>query len=118
MRVRKKSFLRVKVLDEMGLQTPARVYLTGADGKRYTPAGIIPRITSADYGQPYGGEYYFYTGGGFSLDLPQGETHLEVIKGLEYAPLRKTFQMPESGVIVKCCVWPPAKRRSGLPGFH
>ena len=96
-RVRKKSFLRVKVLDEMGLQTPARVYLTGADGKRYTPAGIIPRITSADYGQPYGGEYYFYTGGGFSLDLPQGETHLEVIKGLEYAPLRKTFQMPESG---------------------
>ena len=22
------------------------------------------------------------------------------------------------GVIVKCCVWPPAKRRSGLPGFH
>ncbi len=96
-RVRNMSLLRVKVVDESGLATPARVYLTGADGRRHTPDDIIPRITSADYGQPYGGEYYFYTDGGFSLKLPAGETHLEVIKGLEYAPLRKTFQMPASG---------------------
>lgn len=95
---RNMSLLRVKVVDESGLPTPARVYLTGADGKRHTPKEIIPRITSADYGQPYGGEYYFYTDGGFSLSLPEGETRLEVVKGLEYAPLSKTFQMPASGL--------------------
>ena len=97
-RVRNMSLLRVKVVDESGLATPARVYLTGADGKRHTPKEIIPRITSADYGQPYGGEYYFYTDGGFSVSIPQGETQLEVIKGLEYAPFKTTFQMPASGL--------------------
>lgn len=96
-RVRNMSRLRVKVVDESGLPTPARVYLTGADDKRHTPDEIIPRITSADYGQPYGGEYYFYTDSGFSVNLPEGETQLEVIKGLEYAPFSTTFQMPASG---------------------
>ena len=96
-RVRKMSRLKVRVLDEKGQETPARIYLTGSDARRHTPLEALPRITNADYGQPYGGEYYFYTEGRFNLNLPSGETLLEVVKGLEYAPLEKRFQMPESG---------------------
>ena len=96
-RVRKMSRLKVRVLDEKGSETPARIYLTGSDARRHTPLEALPRITNADYGQPYGGEYYFYTEGQFNLSLPAGDTLLEVVKGLEYAPLEKRFQMPDSG---------------------
>ena len=96
-RVRKMSRLKVRVLDEKGRETPARIYLTGSDARRHTPLETLPRITNADYGQPYGGEYYFYTEGRFNLSVPSGETLLEVVKGLEYAPVEKRFQMPNSG---------------------
>ena len=96
-RVRRMSRLKVRVLDEKGSETPARIYLTGSDARRHTPLESLPRITNADYGQPYGGEYYFYTEGRFNLPLPAGETLLEVVKGLEYAPVEKRFQMPDSG---------------------
>ena len=67
----KSSTLKVKVLDEHGLPTQARVYLMGADGRSYTPQGVQPRITNGDYRQPYGGEYYFYADGSFRVGSPR-----------------------------------------------
>ena len=89
--------LRVRILDEHELPTQARVYLMGADGRSYTPDGVQPRITNGDYGQPYGGEYYFYADGSFQVGVPAGATTLEVVKGLEYRPTAKQIDLPANG---------------------
>jgi hypothetical protein len=81
------------VLDERGVPTPARIYLTGPDGRAYAPAGVVHRVVTGDYRQPYAGEYYFYTGGTFDVVLPAGEIEIEAVKGLEYAPLRKRVRV-------------------------
>ncbi len=85
--------LRVQVRDERGQQTPARIYLTGADGRPYAPPGVIHRITNGDYHQPFGGEYYFHTAGDFEAVLPAGPAEIEVIKGFEYTPVRRTADL-------------------------
>ena len=93
----KSGTLKVRILDEHGLPTQARVYLMGADGKSYTPEGVQPRITNGDYRQPYGGEYYFYADGSFEVGVPAGATALEVVKGLEYQPIAKQIDLPPDG---------------------
>ncbi len=85
--------LKVSVLDENGRPTQARVYLSGPDGKSYTPTGTQPRITNGDYRQPYGGEYYFYADGAFEVGVPAGTVSLEVVKGLEYEPVAQTVHV-------------------------
>jgi hypothetical protein len=80
--------LRVRVLDPDGDPTPARIYLWGADGRAHAPAGTLHRIIAGGYGQPGGGEPYFFTTGAFELPMPAGPVHLEVVKGFEYLPVR------------------------------
>ena len=89
--------LKVRVLDEEGSVTPARIYLTGSDGRDYRPAGTQARVSNADYGQPFGGDYYFYSGGEFQVDLPPGEATLEVVKGFEYQPVSREVSILAGG---------------------
>lgn len=89
--------LNVRVLDEEGSVTPARIYLTGSDGRAYRPAGTQARVSNADYGQPFGGDYYFYSGGEFQVDLPPGEATLEVVKGFEYQPVSREVSIAAGG---------------------
>ena len=89
--------LTVQVLDEEGLVTPARIYLTGSDGRAYRPAEALARVSNADYGQPFGGDYYFYSGGDFQVDLPPGEATLEVVKGFEYQPVSRAVAIAPGG---------------------
>lgn len=89
--------LRVRVLDEEGAVTPARIYLTGSDGRAYRPAGALARVSNADYGQPFGGDYYFYSGGDFQVDLPPGDATLEVVKGFEYQPVSQAVSIAAGG---------------------
>ena len=89
--------LKVRVLDEEGSVTPARIYLTGSDGRAYRPAGALARVSNADYGQPFGGDYYFYSGGDFRVDLPPGEATLEVVKGFEYQPVSQAVSIAPGG---------------------
>lgn len=79
--------LTVRVLDGKRALTAARVSIVGVDGRSYTPTNVQPRVTNADYGQPYGGDFYFYTAGDFSLLLPPGSARMEVLKGLQFSPL-------------------------------
>ncbi|PYV07566.1 MAG: hypothetical protein DMG07_28290 [Acidobacteria bacterium] len=80
---------RIRVLDEKGAPTAARIYLTGPDGRAYAPSGAVHRSTCGDYRQPYAGDYYFYMGGAFEVDVPAGEVEIEAVKGFEYAPARR-----------------------------
>lgn len=89
--------LTVRVLDEEGSVTPARIYLTGSDGRAYRPSGTQARVSNADYGQPFGGDYYFYSGGEFQVDLPPGEATLEVVKGFEYQPVSREVSIGAGG---------------------
>ena len=89
--------LKVRVLDEEGSATPARIYLTGSDGRAYWPSGAQERVSNADYGQPFGGDYYFYSGGEFQVDLPPGEATLEVVKGFEYQPVSRRVSVVAGG---------------------
>ena len=85
--------LKVRVLNEEDSVTPARIYLTGSDGRAYLPEEAQARVSNADYGQPYGGDYYFYSDGNFEVQLPPGTAALEVVKGFEYAPVSKQISI-------------------------
>ena len=89
--------LQVRVLDEEGSVTPARIYLTGSDGRAYRPAGTLARVSNADYGQPFGGDYYFYSSGEFQVVLPPGKATLEVVKGFEYQPVSREVSIAAGG---------------------
>lgn len=82
--------LVVEVLDEKGSLTPARVYLSGADGRAHAPSDTVHRIVSGEFGQPFAGDAYFHTSGRFDVAVPVGEASLEIVKGLEYLPVRVT----------------------------
>lgn len=107
--------LRVRVLDEEGSVTPARIYLTGSDGRAYRPAGALARVSNADYGQPFGGDYYFYSGGDFQVDLPPGKATLEVVKGFEYQPVSRAVSIAagDSGTVEVRLQKPFDLRRQG-----
>ncbi|MDA2926465.1 CehA/McbA family metallohydrolase [Acidobacteria bacterium AH-259-G07] len=70
--------LRVRLLDEKGRPTAARLYLTGSDGLAYAPPGSISRITAMS------AEYYFHADGSFEIELPSGPTLIEATRGPEY----------------------------------
>lgn len=88
--------VKVKVLDETGRPTAARVYLTGADGRAYAPKDVMHRNVTGDYGQRYAGEFYFYTAGSFEVRLPVGRAVLNAVKGMEYQPLHAPVDVRKS----------------------
>jgi TolB protein len=79
---------RIKVLDELGRPTRARLYVRAADGKAYAPQG------SAIFYYPLeaGGERegFFIAGGDDELPAPAGELRLVALKGIEYRILERT----------------------------
>jgi Tol biopolymer transport system component len=90
--------LRVDVI-EKGDYVPARVSVTTADGRSFAPEGAWRH--SDDYYDrserriEYG---YFHTAGAAELVVPAGLVTLEVTRGLEYRPVRRSVVVPESGV--------------------
>jgi hypothetical protein len=86
--------VHVRVNDTVtGKPTPCRVRFTDADGTYYAPYGRLTRF-AAGPNQDVGGNVYLglmphaYLDGAGEIDLPAGELHLEIAKGLEYKPLR------------------------------
>ena len=79
---------RLVVFDSTGQPTPARVYVTSADGRARVPRGTMQRSVTGEYSQPFPGEVYFYTPGVSELQLPSGPAKIEVVKGFEYQPQR------------------------------
>ncbi len=84
----------VRILDENGEPTPARVRFTGLDGEYYAPLGHAPDfpITSAEV--PIHEEMdvrldndrrFAYTNGSFEITLPTEDIRMEVVKGYAYS---------------------------------
>lgn len=82
--------LKVNLRDERGRPTVARVYLTGSDGLGYAPKGTVSRFAS----EP--AEQFFHADSTFEMELPAGETTIEVTRGPEYDLVRQSVQLTKS----------------------
>jgi hypothetical protein len=72
--------LSVRTLEaDSGAVTAARIHLTAADGKFYAPADAYARVSGA-------GDHVFHSSGSFTVELPEGNTRLVAVKGLEFRP--------------------------------
>jgi len=81
--------LKVRVSDaESGELTDARIYLTASDGKAYTPPDAYHRVAARAMNFDF-----FHTDGRFVVDVPAGEVVLEVMKGFERTPLKRTIEV-------------------------
>lgn len=69
--------LLMRVLDEKGICTPARIYVRNAAGQTYTP----PLAFAFELG---GGCFYLQDPEEGRLELPVGKYEIEVMKGFEY----------------------------------
>jgi hypothetical protein len=74
--------LRVRVVDELGQPTPARLYVQAADGKAYCPSGADLFFYPLMPGPDSGG--FFLSKGDDTFPVPAGVVHLEALKGVEY----------------------------------
>ena len=87
-RLRPTGRLVLTVLDAAGGSTPARVSVTGADGRGWAPddAGVWRHADDAfDRSERSFERSYFHTSRPAVLELPAGKYTVEVTKGLEFA---------------------------------
>ena len=86
--------VRVRVLDEQGNPTPARLYVRASDGKAYCPSGTQIFY----YGlEPGGGrEGFFVASGDDSFPVPAGNVKFVAIKGVEYEIGERTVSVGAS----------------------
>jgi len=78
--------LDVRIVDEGGRETEARVYQTAADGKPYTPADSYERLSALS-------RHLFHTRGRYEAEAPPGPFRIEVTKGFEYAVARQDIEV-------------------------
>lgn len=74
--------LRIKTKDELGEETPVRLYVRASDGKAYTPKGGQIFYYGLDPGAAREG--FFITSGDDEIVLPAGPVRLVALKGIEY----------------------------------
>jgi TolB protein len=78
---------------EVRLRGAARFYLTGSDGKTYTPTTAYQRVAGRAARRDF-----FHAEDKFVVDLPPGAASLEVAKGIEYYPLSKKITIQQDQV--------------------
>ena len=81
----------VRVLDESGRETPARIYQTASDGKSYTPGESYERLSTLN-------QQLFHTPGRFTVEVPPGTFTVEAVKGFEHLPAKQSIQV-EAGKV-------------------
>jgi hypothetical protein len=89
----------VRVLDEKGTPTPARVRFVGRDSIYYAPDGH-----TTDFPIQHGGDVlldrqrrFAYVDGAFTIDLPVDSVRIEVVKGFAYLFVDKVVEVEADG---------------------
>jgi TolB protein len=85
--------LHLSVRDESGAPTPARVVVTGGDGRSYAPAGAWMHHAEFDRNEHPFEARYFHTRGEDTLQLPVGTVLVEVMKGPARTPVHSQVQI-------------------------
>ncbi len=77
--------LSLTVLDARGFPTPARVFVTGEDGRAYAPDGAWMHADDSFVRaeRPFEA-HYFHTPGRSELTVPAGRVKIEAVKGFEH----------------------------------
>lgn len=78
----------IKVVDEEGRLTPARIQGLASDGKFYAPLDTYSRIGMY-------GRHLCHTRGASTVMVPPGKLKLTVVKGFEYWPARAELSVKE-----------------------
>jgi TolB protein len=77
--------LKITVLDAGGHPTPARLSVTGADGRAYAPENSWIRVDdSFDRSERRFEAHYFLSSGQADVVVPPGTVEIDVMKGFEY----------------------------------
>ncbi len=86
--------LAIQVLDSLGWPTPARIFVTGEDGRAYAPddAWMYADDSFVRSERPFEA-HYFHTSGKVELTVPAGRIDIGVMKGFEYRVEKKTVQV-------------------------
>ena len=79
-----------------GEASPARVRFVASDGRYLPPVGHRDEVNpglleDTGAGLIVGGDTYAYVPGEFRIDLPLGTVEVEVIKGFDHRPVRRTL---------------------------
>jgi hypothetical protein len=92
---RKQAQLVLQVVDGQGDPLPARVSVTGSDGRSYAPdTARMHADDGFDRSQLSEEVHYFHTAGtSVLLTVPEGNTQVKVWRGLEYAIVNQTIRL-------------------------
>jgi hypothetical protein len=100
--------LWVRLLDQRGAPTAARIYVSDAAGTRHAPSGSIVREIGRNK------QSFFHALGHFQVDLPPGKVTIEAIKGFEFVPAKEQVELKPNQTTVATLV---LKRWIDLPGL-
>lgn len=86
--------ISISVFGRDGRPTPARISVTGEDGHAYAPSNAWMHADDSFVRSERPFEaHYFHANGSALLDVPAGETTLEVMKGLRYGFARRMVRV-------------------------
>jgi TolB protein len=86
--------LTIRILDSLGQATPARIFVTGEDGRAYAPDDSWMRADDNFVRSERSFEaHYFHASGDVELAIPAGRADVEVMKGFEYRVEKSTVQV-------------------------
>ena len=85
--------IHLTVRDESGALTPARVVVTGANGRSYAPDDAWMHHAEFDRNEQPFDARYFHSTGEDTLTVPVGKVSVEVMKGPARTPVRSRIEV-------------------------
>ncbi|MCS7024687.1 MAG: CehA/McbA family metallohydrolase [Bryobacteraceae bacterium] len=107
--IRRRVYRRPMGTLHVRIQGAARFYLTGADGKSYTPPTAFQRVAGR-----HALRDFFHAEGEFTVDLPPGEAILEAARGIEYFPIQRKIPIRAGAVTLTEIDLKPLTRMKAL----
>ncbi len=83
----------VRVRDDRGRPTAARVYVRASDGRFYAPTRTLAREIARHK------ETFFHSADRFQIEVPAGDCTIEAVKGFEYRPATQTLRLTPGQVV-------------------
>jgi TolB protein len=92
-RLRPSGIVHLLVRDENGMPTPARAVVSDAAGRPYAPAAAWMHHAEFDRNEHPFEARYFHASGDDVIEVPAGSVNIELMKGLERAPERRSVKV-------------------------
>lgn len=84
--------VHLRVVDEKGVETAARIHMATPDGKFYAPSTTYSRRGRS-------GMHTFHTQGAEVIDVPPGRLKITAVKGFEWVPASAETQVAKDGMV-------------------